>query len=80
MDVGTEMLELDCHLTLDSYVVVCHDENLERQTGSDVDIPLVKFQVDMTVIPISVCSVNHILIKHYYYINFSGLATLQREA
>ncbi|KAG7325488.1 hypothetical protein KOW79_011804 [Hemibagrus wyckioides] len=44
VDVGTEMLELDCHLTLDGYVVVCHDKNLERQTGSDVDISSVKFQ------------------------------------
>ncbi|XP_060795419.1 lysophospholipase D GDPD1 [Neoarius graeffei] len=44
VDVGTEMLELDCHITRDGYVVVCHDKNLERQTGFDVDISLVKFQ------------------------------------
>ncbi|KAF7705150.1 lysophospholipase D GDPD1 [Silurus meridionalis] len=44
VNVGTEMLELDCHLTLDGYVVVCHDKNLERQTGSNVDVSLVKFQ------------------------------------
>ncbi|KAB5555286.1 hypothetical protein PHYPO_G00031970 [Pangasianodon hypophthalmus] len=44
VDVGTEMLEVDCHLTLDGYVVVCHDKNLERQTGCDVDVSLVKYQ------------------------------------
>ncbi|XP_033027809.1 lysophospholipase D GDPD1 [Lacerta agilis] len=38
VDVGTDMLELDCHLTKDEQVVVSHDENLKRSTGIDVNI------------------------------------------
>ncbi|XP_038138244.1 lysophospholipase D GDPD3a isoform X3 [Cyprinodon tularosa] len=38
VEQGTEMLEMDCHLTQDGYVVVSHDENLKRQTGQDVNI------------------------------------------
>lgn len=79
MDVGTEMLELDCHLTLDGYVVVCHDKNLERQTGSDVDISLVKFQVGITEIQF-IYFIKHILMKYSFIIKFIiyylGLATL----
>jgi glycerophosphoryl diester phosphodiesterase len=33
VEVGTQMLELDCHITQDGEVVVCHDEDLCRLTG-----------------------------------------------
>ncbi|XP_060757996.1 lysophospholipase D GDPD3a [Neoarius graeffei] len=56
VEVGTEMLELDCHLTRNGHVIVSHDENLLRQTGldanvSDLDLeelPLYKEQLEVT--------------------------------
>lgn len=45
VEQGTEMLELDVHLTKDGHVVVSHDENLLRQTGHDVDVSSLTLQV-----------------------------------
>lgn len=38
------MLELDCHLTQDKQVVVCHDHKLLRTTGVDKKISELEYK------------------------------------
>lgn len=53
------MLELDCHLTKDGQVVVSHDHNLFRSTGTDKnisdldykDLPLLKYRLPIDFDP-----------------------------
>lgn len=45
VEVGVDMLELDCHMTKDGEVVVSHDEDLFRVTGRDVRICDTLFKV-----------------------------------
>ncbi|OWF35612.1 Glycerophosphodiester phosphodiesterase domain-containing protein 1 [Mizuhopecten yessoensis] len=37
-DLGTEMLEIDCHITKDGQVVVTHDNSLKRSCGVEGEI------------------------------------------
>ena len=54
--LGTDMLEIDCHITKDGIVVVSHDNQLERTTGKLVrinetkycDLPTMKSTLDVT--------------------------------
>lgn len=44
---GTDMLELDLHMTKDEKVVVSHDNNLLRVTGIDVNISDLNYEVSL---------------------------------
>ena len=39
------MVELDCHLTKDGHVVICHDNSLERSSGVNKNISDLNFEV-----------------------------------
>jgi len=44
IDAGSEMIELDVHLTADKQVVVAHDNNLKRVCGMDINISDVNYE------------------------------------
>ncbi|XP_023246473.1 lysophospholipase D GDPD1 [Copidosoma floridanum] len=44
LEIGKETPKLDCHLTKDGEVVVCHDQNLLRSTGIELYISKINFK------------------------------------
>ncbi|RXG60943.1 Glycerophosphodiester phosphodiesterase domain-containing protein 1 [Armadillidium vulgare] len=59
LEIGTDMLELDCHITQDGHVVVAHDADLNRRTDSGglissrkySDLPLMKKDLPLDFMP-----------------------------
>jgi glycerophosphoryl diester phosphodiesterase len=45
MEIGVDVIELDVHLTKDSQVVVCHDNNLKRLAGVDKKVSDLNYDV-----------------------------------
>lgn len=48
VELGTDMLELDCHMTKDEQVVVSHDANLRRSSGIDGKICNMSYSVSVS--------------------------------
>jgi len=59
VNLGTDMLELDCHITKDKQVVVAHDPSLLRIAGVDTlikdlnyhQLPLIKTSLSIDFEP-----------------------------
>lgn len=59
LEMGTDMLELDCHITQDGQVVVAHDADLNRRTEAEglissykySELPLMKKNLPVDFMP-----------------------------
>lgn len=49
LSLGTDMLEIDCHLTKDGRVIVSHDSSLKRVCDSEGHIAEYDFEVNIII-------------------------------
>lgn len=80
VSAGTEMLEMDCHLTSDGYVVISHDSNLKRQTGYDQTVSSLRFQVVILTVNFLFIFLWFVMIFESYFVCFRTCLSMKSDS